>query len=89
MSATKSFEQNLQALEKIVEKLESGDVPLDEAIGLFQKGKILSKACEGRLKQAELKIQQLLEDEDGSVETAPFEGEDGVQEAQSENEDGI
>lgn len=76
MTTNKSFEQNLQALEKIVEKLESGDVPLDEAITLFQKGKSLAKTCEGRLKQAELKIQQLLETPDGEVEAEPFEAEE-------------
>jgi exodeoxyribonuclease VII small subunit len=88
MSAGKSFEQNLQALEKIVEKLESGDVPLDEAISLFQKGKTLAKTCDGRLKEAELKIQQLLENEEGTVEAVPFESDDD-QGTLSENEGGL
>jgi exodeoxyribonuclease VII small subunit len=69
----KSFEQNLSALEKIVEKLESGSPSLDEAIELFQKGKSLAKACEGRLKEAELKIRKLVEGEDGNPTTTEFE----------------
>jgi exodeoxyribonuclease VII small subunit len=69
----KSFEQNLKSLEKIVEKLESGSTSLDEAIELFQKGKSLAKACEGRLKEAELRIRKLVEGENGNPATAEFE----------------
>ena len=75
MPVAKSFEQNLKALEKIVEKLESGAVSLDEAIQLFQKGKALSKTCDERLKEAELKIRQLIETEDGELKTEAFEPE--------------
>ena len=73
MAATKSFEQNLKSLEKIVEKLEGGAVSLDEAIALFQKGKALSKACEARLKEVEMKIQKLVEDEEGGLAVEAFE----------------
>jgi len=73
MTGEKTFEQNLKDLEKIVEKLEGGSVSLDEAITLYQKGKILGKACEERLKDAELKIQQIVETESGEVRVEPFE----------------
>ncbi len=76
MTNAKSFEQNLKALEKIVEKLESGSVSLDESIELFQKGRGLGRACEKRLREAELKIQQLIEHPDGDLQTADFEVED-------------
>ena len=69
----KSFEQNLKALEKIVEQLESGNTSLDEAIGLFQKGKALGKECEARLKEVEMKIRQLTEDDDGHLKITEFE----------------
>ncbi len=75
MPSAKSFEQNLKSLEKIVERLESGTVSLDEAIDYFQKGKALSKACDERLKEAELKIRQLIETEDGELKTETFEPE--------------
>ena len=73
MTSSRSFEQNLKSLEKIVEKLESGSVSLDEAIGLFQKGKTLGKACESRLKEVEMKIQQLVENEKGDLSVEAFE----------------
>ena len=73
MGKAKSFEQNLKTLEKIVEKLESGSASLDEAIELFQKGRALSKACEERLQEVELKIRQLVETEDGTPVTVEFE----------------
>jgi len=76
MTNAKSFEQNLKSLEKIVEKLESGSVSLDESIELFQKGRALGRACEKRLREAEKKIQQLIEHPDGDLETADFEVEE-------------
>ena len=81
MATTKSFEQNLKNLEKIVEKLEEGSVSLDEAIRLFQKGRALSKACEGRLKEIELKIRELVEDEDGELVAVDAETPAGSGEA--------
>jgi exodeoxyribonuclease VII small subunit len=74
MTSSKSFEQNLKNLEEIVEKLEAGNVSLDEAIRLFQKGRALSKACETRLKEIELKIQELVEEENGRLSTVEAEG---------------
>lgn len=73
LMAEKSFEQNLKALEKIVDKLESGSVSLDESLKLFQKGKALNKACVTRLEEAKLKIESLVEDEEGNVGLEDFE----------------
>jgi exodeoxyribonuclease VII small subunit len=54
-----SFEQALEQLETIVDSMESGEVPLAELIAKFEKGNQLLQACEARLKDAELKIEQL------------------------------
>ncbi|WP_168119236.1 exodeoxyribonuclease VII small subunit [Paenibacillus sp. HB172176] len=66
-----SFEQAMTQLETIVEKLESGDVPLEKAIELFQEGMELSKLCGGKLEQVENKIELLLEADEG-FQKKPF-----------------
>lgn len=70
------FEQALTRLEEIAHKLESGDLPLEEAIGLAEEGVKLAQLCEQQLTAAEGKIQQLVE-RMGRVELAPFETEVG------------
>lgn len=71
--ATLSFEDALRALEMIVRKLESGDVPLDESIALYSRGEALRKRCTEQLASAEARIAKLTVDADGSVSGAkPF-----------------
>jgi exodeoxyribonuclease VII small subunit len=60
-----SFETALTKLETIVEAMESGDVPLAELLAKFEEGNKLLKVCETRLKDAELKIEQLKKSKDG------------------------
>ena len=60
-----SFEAALSNLETIVEAMESGDVPLAELLAKFEDGSKLLKICEARLKEAELKIEQLKKQKDG------------------------
>jgi exodeoxyribonuclease VII small subunit len=67
-----SFETALTKLEAIVESMESGDVPLAELLAKFEEGNKLLKVCEIRLKDAELKIEQLKKSKDG-VTFAKFE----------------
>ncbi|MBR2248635.1 MAG: exodeoxyribonuclease VII small subunit [Bacilli bacterium] len=62
----KSFEENLKDLEEIVNKLESGEVPLDDAIKEFTKAMELSKKCDQKLKSAEEAITKIVE-KDGSL----------------------
>lgn len=69
-----SFEAALTKLETLVESMESGEVPLAELLAKFQEGNQLLKQCETRLKDAELKIEQLKKDRDG-VAFAKFETE--------------
>lgn len=57
-----SFEESLQNLEIIVKKLESGDVPLDDAIEEFNKAMVLAKNCDEKLKKAEEAITKLVKD---------------------------
>lgn len=69
-----SFEAALAQLESIVESMESGDVPLAELLAKFEEGSKLLKLCESRLKEAELKIEQLKKSKDG-IAFAKFETE--------------
>lgn len=70
-----SFEQALERLETIVEKLESGNVPLELAIDLFQEGMKLAKRCHIKLDNIEQKIEVLLE-KDGELIKKPFHHEE-------------
>ena len=65
MSKEKKFEENLADLEAIVQKLESGQVPLEEAISEFQKGMKLSKDLQETLDQAEKTLVKVMQ-EDGT-----------------------
>ena len=65
MSKEKKFEENLADLEDIVQKLESGQVPLEEAISEFQKGMKLSKDLQETLDQAEKTLVKVMQ-ADGS-----------------------
>ena len=68
-----SFEDALGQLESIVETMESGDVPLAALLAKFEDGSRLLKICETRLKDAELKIEQLKKQKDGKVAFEKFE----------------
>ena len=70
-----SFEQALAALEKVVRQLESGDVPLDESITLYERGEDLRKACQARLDAAQARIEAIVQDAEGKATgTRPFDG---------------
>jgi exodeoxyribonuclease VII small subunit len=62
----KSFEELQRELEEIVVRLERGDVPVDEAIGLFRRGEELYKGCAERLRAAELQIEELAPPQPGT-----------------------
>lgn len=71
-----SFEAAMERLEHIVNQLESGDVPLEQAIDLFQEGMLLSKNCSTKLEQVEKRIEMLTE-QDGEWQRQPFLAEAG------------
>ena len=68
-----SFEDALSRLVAIVESMEAGDVPLADLIARFEQGTQLLKVCEGRLQEAELRIEQLRRQKDGSLAVERFE----------------
>jgi exodeoxyribonuclease VII small subunit len=70
-----SFEQAMERLEEIVEKLEEGDVPLEEAISIYKKGMDLSRLCHKKLKSVEEQLTQILR-EDGELEGFTVQEED-------------
>lgn len=59
-SRTADFEQSMRELEALVERLEQGDLPLEEALKQFEHGIALTKACQAALKTAEHKVEILL-----------------------------
>lgn len=69
----KSFEESLSELEQIVQKLERGDISLEESIANFQQGIELSRYCASKLDEAEKKISILLQDEEGNLIEKDFE----------------
>jgi exodeoxyribonuclease VII small subunit len=70
MRSEKSFESSLRELEEIVEQLESGDLPLEESLELFERGVRLSRECQKRLDDAERRVEVLLKDQDGAFRVA-------------------
>ncbi len=72
-TSPKKFEEAFEALEKTVEALESGEIPLDESVALFQKGMTLYNLCMKKLEDTELRMQQLIKDSEGELHLEPFQ----------------
>jgi exodeoxyribonuclease VII small subunit len=66
-----SFEAGLQALETIVKEMESGDLPLERALELFERGVKLSEACRKQLEEAETRVEILMR-RAGEMQPQPF-----------------
>ncbi|HWR37114.1 MAG TPA: exodeoxyribonuclease VII small subunit [Clostridia bacterium] len=66
------FEECLERLEKIVDQLEKGDIPLEQALKLFEEGIQLSNSCRKELEDAEGKVEILLK-QNGKLQAEPFE----------------
>jgi exodeoxyribonuclease VII small subunit len=79
-----SFEEQLTALETVVERLERGELSLDESVRLFEEGVKLSNACKKELEAAEGRIQVLVEKGSGGMRVAELEVEDSVDEGEDE-----
>lgn len=60
-----SFEEAMKALEGVVSQLESGDVPLEESIALYERGAALKAHCSKKLAEAQEKVAQITLDKDG------------------------
>jgi exodeoxyribonuclease VII small subunit len=84
-----SFEEHLTQLETVVERLERGDLSLDESVRLFEEGMKLSTACKQELEQAEGRIQVLVDGKANKVADLELEGEDdeAIEVDEEEDED--
>ena len=71
-----AFESDLKKLEQVVERLERGDLSLDDSVKLFEDGVKLSNACKAELDKAEGKIQVLVQGKRGNMQVAEMEDED-------------
>ena len=73
--AKMSFEDALAELETIVAKLERGEAALEDSIALYQRGAALKAHCEGKLKDAQLKVDKIVMKADGTPTTEPFDAD--------------
>ena len=69
------FETSLDKLEKLVEKMEEGDLTLEESLKIFEEGVKLTRECQQALADAEQKVKLLIE-ESGEVTSTDFEADD-------------
>ncbi|ALS03119.1 exodeoxyribonuclease VII small subunit [Enterococcus silesiacus] len=70
----KTFEESLTELEEIVQRLERGDVPLEEALAAFQEGMALSKQCQDTLEKAEKTLTKVMTENNEEVTFEESEG---------------
>jgi exodeoxyribonuclease VII small subunit len=68
-----SFEDALAELEQIVTRLEAGRSKLDEAIGAYERGALLKRHCEAKLREAQMKVEQIQLQPDGSIAARPLD----------------
>jgi exodeoxyribonuclease VII small subunit len=71
--AAQTFEVAMKKLEKIVEDLESGDLPLEKSLKKFEEGMALSKFCSSKLEEIESKVTKLVKDPKGDNMEVPLE----------------
>ena len=86
----KTFEASLEALERIVQELEQGDLPLEKSLELFEQGIGLSRQCQERLSQAERRIEILLRDNQGRPVVSAFDDASAIsKESDTENDENV
>ncbi len=73
------FERAMAELEQLVEKLEKGDLPLEESLRAFERGVALTRSCQTALRAAEQKVELLLQRPGGDAERVPFDDDDGAE----------
>lgn len=71
-----NFEKSLSSLEKLVEELEQGDLPLEQALKNYEKGISLARECQNALKNAEQRVHTLMEENEQLVEDADDNDDD-------------
>lgn len=85
--AKEKFEDALDKLEKIVSKLEDGEIPLEESLKLFEEGMRVSRLCNQKLEEAEKKVEILMKGKDGMMKAQPFAPSTGSGRVPSEESD--
>lgn len=70
------FEEALQKLEAIVAQMEEGDLPLEETLKAFEEGVKLARFCASKLDEAERKVEKLMRDQAGKLQTTSFSEEE-------------
>jgi exodeoxyribonuclease VII small subunit len=73
MKKTQSFEKAMKRLEEIGQVLESGDIPLEESIKLYEEGIELIGFCQKKLTEAEKKVKKLSRDSEGEFQTSSLD----------------
>ena len=81
------FEDALNKLEKIVSKLEDGEIPLEESLKLFEEGIRLSRLCNQKLEEAEKRVEILMKGKNGMIKPHPFDPSASSGQAPSEESD--
>lgn len=77
-SSITDFEKSLDELEKLVNDLERGELSLEQSLTAFERGVKLTRECQQALKTAEQRVDQLVENSDGTLETRPFTPDDSA-----------
>lgn len=72
----KKFEKSIEELREIIEKLESGNIPLDESLSLFEKGVKILNSANKKLSQMEKKVEILIKDSDGKIKREDLDSGD-------------
>ncbi|MBQ0833722.1 exodeoxyribonuclease VII small subunit [Marinobacter sp.] len=70
------FEKSLDELETLVRNLEQGELSLEQSLTAFERGVKLTRACQQALKSAEQRVEQLVQNDDGTLDTRPFSPDD-------------
>ncbi len=70
------FEKSLEELEKLVRDLEQGELPLEQSLAAFERGVKLTRECQSALKSAEQRVEQLVQNSDGSLASRAFSADD-------------
>ena len=70
------FEKSLEELEKLVRALEQGELPLEQSLAAFERGVKLTRECQSALKSAEQRVEQLVQNSDGSLASRAFSADD-------------
>lgn len=81
------FEDAMNKLEKIVSKLEEGDIALEESLKLFEEGIRLSRFCNQKLDEAEKRVEILMKGQDGILKPHPFEPSGNSRQPATEGEE--